>query len=265
MSCRNVVSPAAATSGTYQVIRRSWTVPHQGHSEFLFSLGWIWTGTASLSFWTANAQECGCMVMVCAFASAAELAKPLRSCVCWALSFSPWICLPDVSHSSHIGCQYHLENWLEVEMNIAIIALLHKVVPFLLKYPAILVNCSLLKNNSSCLKASFLSSGKGFFCGFYTRGSQSDVLPSRQESEHPQRVRQQLAVVSRVSPAALRLSAWASWDALHLHAPTATPGREGEVEVEWRRVQKASRGHSFVRCHCSWEPSAITQELNWIT
>lgn len=38
------------------------------------------------------------------------------------LSLSPWICLPDVSHSSHIGFHYHLENWLEVEMNIAIIS-----------------------------------------------------------------------------------------------------------------------------------------------
>jgi len=122
--------------------------------------------------------------------------------------------------------------------------LLHKLVSFSLKYPAILDKCSLLKNNSSSLKALLLSSEKGFFHDFHTCGSQSDVPLSLRKSEYPWRVGQRLAGASRASPAALGLSAV---DVLRCPLPPCSCshlGREGEAAAEWR-VQKASRGHSF--------------------
>ncbi|KAK4817241.1 hypothetical protein QYF61_005263 [Mycteria americana] len=80
------------------------------------------------------------------------------------------------------------------------------------------------------------TSRKGFFRGFYARGSRSDVLPSMQKSERPRRVN-------------IRHG--------HPEMPFASvlprPPRAGKQK---RRVQKASRGHSFAGSRRSWEPNA---------
>lgn len=109
--------------------------------------------------------------------------------------------------------------------------LLHKLVSFSLKYPAILDKCSLLKNNSSSLKASFLSS-EDIFRGFQPHGSQSDVLPSVQRSERPWRVGQRLAGVSRVSPTLLSLSAMGTMRCPSLLCSHSCPG-QGRRSKGW--------------------------------
>lgn len=109
------------------------------------------------------AQECGWVVMVCTFTLAAELSKSLCSShTSWASLFGfPCQMFPIQSILVSITTLKIDLGWKWILQLFC--WLLHKLVSFSLKPPAILDRCSLSKNNSNHLKVLFLSSGKALF------------------------------------------------------------------------------------------------------